>query len=116
DLTGRPVLALVLISAVSFFLIAPYSYLSGVMALDLGGKRGSATVAGLSDSAGYLGAILSGQAVGLIAERYGWGHAFGALSGVCALTTITAVIYMVWHEKTLKHETSRKGPHESETA
>jgi len=109
DLTGRPVLTLVLISAVSLFLIAPYSYLSGVMALDLGGKCGSSTVAGLSDSAGYLGAILSGQAVGVIAERYEWGHAFGALSGVCALTTITAVIYMVRHEKILKHKRRQGG-------
>ena len=83
DLNGRPTLALVLISTVSFFLIAPYSYLSGVMALDLGGKRSSSTVAGLSDSAGYLGAILSGQAIALIAERFGWSTAFGALSGVC---------------------------------
>lgn len=109
DLSGRPALALILISTVSFFLIAPYSYLSGVMALDLGGKRASSTVAGLSDSAGYLGAILSGQAVGLIAENYGWSTAFGALSGVCGLTAISAIAYWIIHERMLNRETSQEG-------
>ena len=104
DLTGRPVLALGLISAVSFFLLAPYSYLSGVMALDLGGKRSSSTVAGLSDSAGYLGAILSGQLVGLIAEKFGWSVAFGALAGVCGLTAISGVVYWVVHERMLNQK------------
>ncbi|MFK7779036.1 MAG: MFS transporter, partial [Gimesia sp.] len=60
DVTGKPILALTLLSLVAFFLMAPYSFLSGVMAIDLGGKRGCSTVAGLVDSAGYLGAILSG--------------------------------------------------------
>lgn len=104
DLSGRPVLALILISTVSFFLIAPYSYLSGVMALDLGGKRASSTVAGLSDSAGYLGAILSGQAVGMIAQNYGWSTAFGALSGVCGVTAISAIAYWLIHERTMNRE------------
>src|SRR5262249_38947093 len=40
---GRSWLALLLISAVSFFLMAPYSFCSGVIALSLGGKRGSST-------------------------------------------------------------------------
>jgi OPA family glycerol-3-phosphate transporter-like MFS transporter len=116
DLSGRPTLALFLISTVSFFLIAPYSYLSGVMALDLGGKRASSTVAGLSDSAGYLGAILSGQAVGVIAERYGWSTAFGALSGVCALTAVSAIIYWIIHERMMNRETLQEASHESDSA
>ena len=112
DLSDRPVLALVLISTVSFFLIAPYSYLSGVMALDLGGKRASSTVAGLSDSAGYVGAILSGQAVGVIADRYGWSTAFGALSGVSALTAVSAIVYWIRHERMLNPTALQEDSHE----
>ena len=40
DVAGKPVMALTLLSLVAFFLMAPYSFLSGVMAIDLGGKRG----------------------------------------------------------------------------
>ncbi len=115
DLSGRPTLALFLISTVSFFLIAPYSYLSGVMALDLGGKRASSTVAGLSDSAGYLGAILSGQAVGVIAKRYGWSTAFGALSAVCALTAVMTIIYWIIHERMMNRKTLQEESHESDS-
>lgn len=116
DMTGRPTLALFLISTVSFFLIAPYSYLSGVMALDLGGKRSSSTVAGLSDSAGYLGAILSGHTVGVIAQEYGWSMAFGALSGVCGVTAISAIVYLMIHERMMNREASQDESNETTPA
>jgi OPA family glycerol-3-phosphate transporter-like MFS transporter len=90
--TGRPILALALISLVSFFLLAPYSYLSGVMAIDLGGKQGSSTAAGLVDSAGYLGGVISGLGIGVIAEHYGWRGAFGFLAVVAAVTAAVAVV------------------------
>ena len=93
DVSGKPYLALTLISLVAFFLMAPYSFLSGVMAIDLGGKRGCSTVAGLVDSAGYLGAILSGHTVGMIAEYYGWRMAFGGLAGICCTAVIAGLIY-----------------------
>jgi len=96
---GRPTLALIFISAVSFFLLAPYSYLSGVMALDIGGKRGSSTTSGLIDAAGYLGAILSGTAIGQLAENYGWTSAFRFLAWVSVATIVAAVIYWVAHER-----------------
>ncbi len=93
DVTGKPILALTLLSLVAFFLMAPYSFLSGVMAIDLGGKRGCATVAGLVDSAGYLGAILSGHTIGLIAQNYGWKMAFGGLAGTCCTAILAGFIY-----------------------
>lgn len=92
--------AVVLVCAVAFFLIAPYSYLSGVMALDLGGKRGSSTTAGLVDSAGYIGAIISGKYIGKLAGDYGWASAFRFLALVSALTMIAAVAYWLVHEYT----------------
>ncbi len=60
DTQGRPVLALSLVTAAQFFLVGPYSYLAGVMALDLGGKTGNSTASALTDTAGYIGALLSG--------------------------------------------------------
>ncbi|MEQ8852413.1 MFS transporter [Gimesia sp.] len=99
DVTGKPYLALTLLSLVAFFLMAPYSFLSGVMAIDLGGKRGCSTVAGLVDSAGYLGAILSGHTVGMIAQYYGWKMAFGGLAGICCTAIIAGVIYWMIQER-----------------
>lgn len=99
DVSGKPILALTLLSLVAFFLMAPYSFLSGVMAIDLGGKRGCATAAGLVDSAGYLGAILSGYTIAIIAKTYGWRAAFGGLAGVCCTAIIAGIVYWVIQER-----------------
>jgi MFS transporter, OPA family, glycerol-3-phosphate transporter len=99
NVTGRPFLAMALLAVTSFFLIAPYSYLSGVMALDLGGKRGSATAAGLIDGAGYVGGIASGWGIAKIAGRYQWSGVFLSLAGVCCLTLVVAVAYLILSER-----------------
>lgn len=101
DLQGREVLALVLLAVISFFLIAPYSYLSGVIALEMGGKRGAAVTAGISDAAGYTGAILSGFGIGWIRQEYGWSTAFGSLAAMCGVTVTIAIAYQVLHERSL---------------
>jgi OPA family glycerol-3-phosphate transporter-like MFS transporter len=98
DCKGRPVLALLLIGGVAFFLLAPYSFPAGVMALELGGKRGSGAAAGLIDGAGYVGAILSGSGVGRVAEYYGWPVAFQLLASVAALTLLAAALYWAYEE------------------
>jgi sugar phosphate permease len=41
DMANKYYVALVLLSLVSFLLIPPDSFLSGVIAMDLGGKQGS---------------------------------------------------------------------------
>ncbi len=105
-LEGRPGVALVLIGAVSFFLIGPYTLLSGVMSLGLGGKKGSSTVAGMVDGAGYLGAVLSGVLVGSLAHRYGWSAAFGFLAVVCGLTAVVALFYWIHHEREYRRAAS----------
>ena len=84
---------LTLLAAVAFLLLGPYSLLAGAMAVDLGGRRGSATAAGLIDSAGYLGAVLSGWGVGALAERAGWATAFRALAGVAGAAVLAALVY-----------------------
>ncbi len=90
---GNAPLALAFICAVSFCLLIPYSFCSGVMALDLGGKRGAATVAGLIDGAGYTGGMLSGWGVGALAERMGWPAAFTTLGGVAVATLVAGLVY-----------------------
>jgi OPA family glycerol-3-phosphate transporter-like MFS transporter len=100
-LDGRPVLALLLLAATAFFLIGPYSFMTGVMAIDLGGKAGSATVAGLVDAAGYVGGIASGWGVGQLAQAYGWTTAFGCLAVVGAVTIALAVCHRQVHTRSL---------------
>ena len=87
---GRPTLAIGLISTVAFFLMAPYSFLAGVIALDIGGKRGSSTTANLVDTAGYIGAIFSGWGFAMLMTRYGWPTAFIAMTIIAALTALVA--------------------------
>lgn len=101
DLNGRPVSAVLLLCLVSFFLLGPYSYLSGVMALDIGGKQASGTVSGISDAAGYGGAILSGYTIGVLAQRYGWGTAFLGLGAVAVLALGAAIAYWRLNETRL---------------
>ncbi len=85
-LRDRPATALVLVAAVGAFLMVPYSFCSGVLSIDLGGRRASATVSGLVDMAGYLGGALAGSGIVRIVAEHGWPAAFGALAVVGVLT------------------------------
>ena len=70
--------------------IGPYSYLAGAMALDFGGKQAAATSSGIIDGVGYLGGVLSGDAVARLSLAAGWQGAFATLGTVAALSTLTA--------------------------
>ena len=70
---GRPREALVLVAAVAFLLIGPYSYLAGAISLDFGGKRGGATACGIIDGVGYLfGGVLAGKVIASLSVAIGW--------------------------------------------
>ena len=86
----------VLVALVGFLLLGPYSYLAGAMSLDFGGKRGSATAAGIIDGVGYMAGWLSGDTVARITVRYGWKNAFLVLAVAALLTALVALV-MVWH-------------------
>jgi OPA family glycerol-3-phosphate transporter-like MFS transporter len=92
-LQGRPFTALVLLTAAGVCLLIPYSFCSGVMAIDLGGRRAGATACGIVDSAGYLGGALSGWGVAAVAGAYGWPMAFAALASITIITTAAVGIY-----------------------
>jgi OPA family glycerol-3-phosphate transporter-like MFS transporter len=87
-------LPVVLVTLVGFLLIGPYSYLGGAIALDFGGKQGSATAAGIIDGVGYLGGILAGKKIAEISIQFGWQGAFFVLAGVVALCCVAAAQFL----------------------
>ncbi len=90
---ASPGLAMVAIASVAFWLLGPYSLLAGAIALDVGGRRGSATAAGLIDTAGYAGAVLSGYGVSRLVDHYGWDNAFLGFAAVVGGAMIAAFVY-----------------------
>lgn len=90
-------LPLVLVSSVAFLLIGPYSYLSGAISLDFGGKEGSATASGVIDGVGYLAGVLSGNSMANIAVSYGWQSMFLVLAAVAAFSSAVAGIAL-WQQ------------------
>ncbi|HVZ84661.1 MAG TPA: MFS transporter [Terracidiphilus sp.] len=91
----------ILVTLVGFLLLGPYSYLAGAMSLDFGGKRGSATAAGIIDGVGYLAGWLSGDTVARVTVAFGWKNAFLALAGAALLTALVALV-LVAHQRMQK--------------
>jgi len=88
-------LPVALIALVGFAIIGPYSYFSGAIALDFGGKQAAATSSGIIDGVGYLGAVLSGDAVARISLAAGWQGAYVVLGAVTAFSTLAALFFCV---------------------
>ena len=84
-----------LVALVGFAIIGPYSYLAGAMALDFGGKQAAATSSGIIDGVGYLGGVLSGDAVARISLAAGWQGAFLVLGVVTAFSSLAAAFFFV---------------------
>jgi sugar phosphate permease len=93
---GQSRKALLLVAAVAFLLIGPYSYLAGAISLDFGGKRGGATACGIIDGVGYLfGGVVAGAVVSRLSHTLGWQGVFRFLAGVAVLTALVAVCFLV---------------------
>jgi OPA family glycerol-3-phosphate transporter-like MFS transporter len=88
-------LPVALVALAGFFIVGPYSYLAGAMALDFGGKQGAATSSGIIDGVGYLGGVLSGDAVARISLASGWQGAFIVLGAVTAFSSLAAAFFFV---------------------
>jgi len=87
-------LSTILVGLVGFLVIGPYAYLAGAIALDFGGKRGSATSSAIIDGVGYLGGILAGDTMARISVNFGWTGAFLALAVTALLSSgAAAVLY-----------------------
>ncbi len=91
---GSRVWPVVLVAAVAFLTLGPYSFLAGAIALDFGGKQGSGTASGLIDGAGYLGGVLAGDGMARISVTMGWNKAFLTLAVIAFLSGITAAWFL----------------------
>ena len=98
-LPGSRLLPVVFIGVVGFLIVGPYSFLAGAVALDFGGKQGSGTASGLIDGIGYLGGVLSGDAVARVSVQFGWSGAFLGLAAVAALSTVAAGVFLFRERK-----------------
>jgi OPA family glycerol-3-phosphate transporter-like MFS transporter len=87
---GKALWPISLVTLIAFLMIGPYSYLAGAIALDFGGKQGSATFSGIIDGIGYLGGVLAGDSIARISVAYGWKGAFLVLSGVTLISCVAA--------------------------
>jgi len=92
---GGHALPTVLVGLVGFLVIGPYAYLAGAIALDFGGKHGSATSSGIIDGVGYLGGMLAGDTVSRVSLSFGWTGAFMALAGVALLSSGAAAMLLI---------------------
>lgn len=90
-----------IIGLAGLFLLGPYSLLAGAITLDVAGKRGAATTAGIVDGVGYVGASLAAIVLGSVSKRHGWSAAFDVIAGV---TVVALVLTASWWR------TSRPGP------
>jgi OPA family glycerol-3-phosphate transporter-like MFS transporter len=97
---GGHALPTFLVGLVGFLVIGPYAYLAGAIALDFGGKHGSATSSGIIDGVGYLGGILAGDTVARISVSFGWTGAFLALAGVALLSSGAAALLFIGQRRT----------------
>jgi len=95
DFRGSTTAPVLLVGAIAFVMIGPYSYLGGAMALDFGGKQGSATACGIIDGVGYLGGVLAGNAVARVSVAYGWEGAFGILASIAVFSSIPALLMLM---------------------
>ena len=94
EFRGSPAWPVGLVAAAGFLLMGPYTFLAGAIALDLGGKRGSATASGWIDGVGYVGGFLAGQGFARLANRFGWQGAFTALAFVAWATALVALVFL----------------------
>lgn len=85
-----PLAAAGIIGLAGLFLLGPYSLLGGAITLDVAGKRGGSTTAGIVDGVGYVGASLAAIVLGSVSKRHGWTAAFDVIAGVTAVALLLA--------------------------
>jgi OPA family glycerol-3-phosphate transporter-like MFS transporter len=82
-----PALPLFAIGTTALCLLGPYSYLGGALAMDFGGKQGTALSSGLIDGVGYLGSVIGGVTVARASIAFGWK---GVFLGLAVISLIAA--------------------------
>jgi OPA family glycerol-3-phosphate transporter-like MFS transporter len=95
DFGGSRQAPVALTALIALLMMGPYAYLAGAIALDFGGKQGSATACGIIDGVGYLGGILAGDAIARITVHFGWTGAFAVLAGVAWVSCVPAYLLLI---------------------
>jgi len=114
--TSNPIVASTgLVGVAGFFIAGPDSLLTGTMAMELGGGDGAATVTGLINGMGHLGATAQGVVVPLWTAYFGWEHLF-AMFELASLLGLASVMPLLVQPRWKRHGhhvagTSRKRPH-----
>jgi sugar phosphate permease len=88
-------IAVVAIAGSGLFLLGPYSLVGGAIVLDVAASTRPALVSGILDSAGYLGATLSGYLLGATAQTMGWTRAFDILAAAAVGSTVVSASELV---------------------
>lgn len=70
------------LSLCGFMLMGPDSLLSGVGAIDVGGRKGAIVAAGLINGLGSIGPIFQEEIIGVVLDRYGQRSSFYLLIGM----------------------------------
>lgn len=76
------------LSLCGFMLMGPDSLLSGVGAIDVGGRGGAIVAAGVINGLGSVGPIFQEEMIGVVLDRYGYGALFKLLIAVSLLGVI----------------------------
>lgn len=87
---------MVLFAVIGFFVYTPVMF-SGVMSLDLTGKKAVGTAAGFVGFFGYVGRVIQGKGLGWTAQHYGWDAALVAVL-ICALVALM-LLALLWNVK-----------------
>jgi sugar phosphate permease len=83
--------AVVLVGAVGLLVYGPYSLLAGALAIEAGGKKATATAAGVIDGVGYLGATLAGTPLGKLLDVGGYRWGFRVLAVVTLFSALISL-------------------------
>ncbi len=101
---GQLWISLGLFSVIGFF-VYPTVLLLVVSALDFTSKKAVGTAAGFLGLFGYLGRMVEGEGIGILAQRYGWSVALHAV----VVATILAIVLLSFTWKLTPHQANR-GP------
>ncbi len=77
------------LALIGFLSYGPFSLLAGIFSVEIGGKEGVSTVAGIVDSTGYIGTVFAGRTFGALLDAGGYRLGFHVL----ALVTFVAAAF-----------------------
>jgi MFS transporter, OPA family, sugar phosphate sensor protein UhpC len=76
------------LSLCGFMLMGPDSLLSGVGAIDIGGRRGAIVAAGIINGTGSIGPIFQEEIIGWVLDNFGYRASLNLLAGMALLAVL----------------------------